>query len=97
MRLGKVPRLIPSNNQKKRKMSWKLSPKIDKRNFTLRPNKTEASNNGKIQDLRSKTTIIATTSNNGGQTIQATTPTGTTRRAVSAGDWVTVKRNARNG
>ena len=79
-------------------MLWKLSPKIDlKRNFILKPNKTEASNNGKIRDPHNKTTIITSTSNNGGQTIQATTPTGTTRRAVSAGDWVTVKRNAGKG
>jgi hypothetical protein len=75
MRPGQVPGLIPSNNWKKRKMLWKLSPKID--NFTQRLSKTEANNNVKIPDLSNKTTIIAKTSNNGGQTIQATTPTET--------------------
>ncbi len=72
-----VPGLIPSNNPKKRKMLWKLSPKTDRRNFTPRLSKTEANNNVKIPDLSNKTTIIATTSNNGGQTIRATTPTET--------------------
>ena len=97
MRPGQVPGLIPSNNWKKRKMWWKGSLKIDRKNFTPRLSKTEANNNVKIPDLSNKTTIIATTSNNGGQTIQATTPTGTTKRAASAGDWGTVKRNAGKG
>ncbi len=77
---------------------WKrLSPKIDlRRNFILRANKTEASNSDRIEDPH-KTTTIAATSNNGGPTIQATTPTRTTRRAVSAGDWATARRNAGKG
>jgi hypothetical protein len=79
-------------------MLWRLSPKIDlKRSFILRLNKTEASNSDKIRDPLSKATTIAATSNNGDRTIQATTPTGTTKRAASAGDRGTVKRNAGKG
>jgi hypothetical protein len=39
--------------------------------------KTEANNSVKTPDLNNKTTVTATTSNNGGPTIQAITPTAT--------------------
>jgi len=88
------PESIQCNNLRKKKTLWRLWHSLVLRNSFHRVKGTEInSNSAKHQGHSIRATIIATT-NNGGLTIQETTPTGTTKRAVSVGGWDTVKRNA---
>ena len=88
------PESIQCSNPRKKKTLWKLWRSLVPKSSVHRAKGTEISNNNvRLQGHSNKTTTTATT-NNGGLTIQATTPTETTKRAVSVEEWVTVKRNA---
>ena len=88
------PKLIRYSNLMKKKTPWRQWHSLAKRSSFPRVKGTELSSNSvKPQGHSSRATAIATI-NNGDLTIQATTPTGTTKRAVSVEGWDTVKRNA---
>jgi hypothetical protein len=89
-----LPESVQCSNPRKKKTLWRLWHSLVPKSSFHRAKGTEiSSNNVRLRGHSNKTTTTATT-NNGGLTIQATTPTGTTKRAVSVEEWDTVKRNA---
>ncbi len=88
------PESIQCNNLKKKKTLWRLWHNLIQKSSFHRVKGTEInSNSARHQGHSNRTTTIATT-NNGGLTIQETTPTETTKCAVSVEGWDTIKRNA---
>jgi hypothetical protein len=88
------PESIRCNNLRKKKTLWRQWLSLIQRSSFHMVKGTEiSSNNARHRGHSNRATTIATT-NNGGLTIQATTPTGTTKCAVFVEGWDTVKRNA---
>jgi hypothetical protein len=86
--------LIQCNNLRKKKTLWRLWHSLVQRSSFHRVKGTEISSNSARQRGHSNRATTIATTNNGGLTIQETTPTETTKRAVSVGGWDTVKRNS---
>ncbi len=89
-----LPKLTRCNNLVKKKTPWRQWHSLVKRSLFHRVKETDLNSNSiKHRGPSSKATVIATI-NNGDLTIQATAPTGTTKRAVSVEGWDIVKRSA---